>query len=154
MKKCTKCKKVKEEKDFQKTYKKLKDGTKTNSFRSNCRECENSRRRESYSKNPATGILSNIKQRCKKKDIPFNLTIEDIVIPEFCPIMEVPLKRGYKDNYDNSPTVDRIIPHKGYIRGNVRVISMMANRLKSNATEEQLKTFYKNIFKYFNDDIV
>ena len=44
-------------------------------------------------------------------------------------------------NKDFSPSVDRIDPTKGYVRGNVRVISYLANRMKSNATVDQLVRF-------------
>jgi hypothetical protein len=40
---------------------------------------------------------------------------------------------------DNSPTLDRIIPSLGYVRGNVKVISMRANVLKHNASLDELK---------------
>lgn len=149
MKKCVKCGIEKEEKQFAKTYKKKKDNSTPR--RSNCRQCDNKRRQKSYQLNPITGIMSNIKSRCKRDGIPFDITETDVPIPERCPLLNIPLKRGVKGDYDGSPTVDRIIPELGYIKGNVRVISMMANRMKSNATLEQLEEFYKNIFDYMKN---
>lgn len=152
---CSQCGLEKPLKDFHKNYSVRKDRTPTNKGRrANCRICENKRRRESYIKHPETGMLSNIKQRCRKYNIPFNLTLKDIIIPEYCPILEVKLSRGTQEGYANSPTIDRIIPEKGYIKGNIKVISMLANKMKNNATIEQLKLFSKNILSYMNDDIV
>jgi hypothetical protein len=51
--------------------------------------------------------------------------------------------------------LDKIIPELGYVKGNVRIISTLANTMKSNATKDQLLTFAKNIESYMNgEDIV
>lgn len=47
---------------------------------------------------------------------------------------------------DASPTLDRIIPRRGYVPGNVIVVSNLANRIKSSATARQIRrvaTFYE-----------
>jgi hypothetical protein len=90
------------------------------------------------------------KSRAKRHGLPFNLTEDDIDIPVFCPALGIKLERGEqgRGNFDNSPSLDKIIPAKGYVRGNVVVVSMLANRLKSNATIEQLRNladFYTDI---------
>lgn len=83
-------------------------------------------------------ILKSIKTRALKKGLPFDLKVSDIVIPEVCPVLGIPLKWG-DGLQDCTPSVDRVIPELGYIKGNCNVISMRANRLKSNATIEQFK---------------
>ena len=102
-------------------------------------------------------LLERIRSKCKKGNIPFNLTIEDLVVPELCPIFGIPLTFGIKtsDKFretrgvqtpDDSPSVDRIFPKLGYVKGNVVIISYRANVLKSNATPEELQLiaeFYK-----------
>jgi hypothetical protein len=72
-------------------------------------------------------------------EVPFTITVEDIVIPELCPILGIPLKMGRGKFSPNSPTIDRIHPHRGYVSGNVHVISHRANTLKNNATVVELE---------------
>lgn len=48
------------------------------------------------------------------------------------------------DKADNVASLDKIIPEKGYVKGNVQIISNLANRMKSSATQEQILTFSKN----------
>jgi hypothetical protein len=68
------------------------------------------------------------------------LDVDDVTIPAFCPVLGLPLFRnqGGKAQGPNSPTIDRIIPALGYVRGNVRVISSRANSIKSDSTPEEL----------------
>lgn len=65
------------------------------------------------------GQLQRIKQRCKRTGLPFNLTLEDLRIPEICPVLGIEMfYSGQKT--DNTPEIDRIVPSKGYVSGNVR----------------------------------
>ena len=50
------------------------------------------------------------------------ITINDLVFPERCPVLNIPLLSTGKRT-DNSPSLDRIIPSLGYVPGNVKVIS-------------------------------
>jgi hypothetical protein len=84
------------------------------------------------------------KIRAKRKGLPFDLKIEDIVIPERCPMLEIPIARGSGKLNDNSPTLDRREGSKGYVKGNIRVISYKANRAKNNLTFEEMKLMVKN----------
>jgi hypothetical protein len=43
--------------------------------------------------------------------------------------------------------LDRIIPELGYVPGNVKIISMRANRIKTNATIEDIK----NVLLYLKE---
>lgn len=81
-------------------------------------------------------LLSNAKTRAKRDGLPFDLTIDDVVIPERCPILDIPLVRG--GDQDDSPSIDKIVPALGYVRGNIAVISNRANRIKNNATPQEL----------------
>lgn len=87
-------------------------------------------------------ILCNLKKRAKLKGIEFNLELDDIPqIPETCPVLEIPIiiNEGKHQPSDNSPSIDRIDSKKGYIKGNIRIISNRANRIKTDATIEELR---------------
>jgi hypothetical protein len=90
-------------------------------------------------------MLNRAKARAKKNNIPFSITEKDIVIPETCPVMGIKLEhhRGRSGAYKNSPSLDRIVPEKGYVPGNVRVISQLANQCKGNASQEEMLAFAK-----------
>ena len=91
-------------------------------------------------------MLFAAKDRAKKRGIEFSIEESDIIIPDVCPIFRIPLffmphgnaKVGYVD--PNTPTLDRIDNSKGYVKGNVWIISWRANRLKNDATIEELET--------------
>jgi hypothetical protein len=84
-------------------------------------------------------MLHAAKHRAKARDIAFNLDFQDVVIPDTCPVLGIPLFRGKRGMANNCPSLDRIRLTEGYIKGNVRVISFRANRLKSDATIDELK---------------
>lgn len=88
------------------------------------------------------------KKRAKRRGQEFTISADDIVIPQLCPILEIPLFTCNETFCDNSPSVDRIDTTKGYIPGNIHVISHKANAMKSNATPELLRTFCRNISKF------
>jgi hypothetical protein len=88
-------------------------------------------------------MLKRVAQRSKVEGIAFDLTIDDVHIPEICPAIGIPMKRGVGRQYDNSPSLDRIDPKKGYVKGNVAVISFLANRIKTNATADQVEAVSK-----------
>jgi hypothetical protein len=86
----------------------------------------------------AENIIRKAKVRAKEKGWDFNLTPADIAIPEVCPIMGIKLCRNDGQHAADSYSLDRIDSRVGYVTGNVQVISNLANRLKSDATPEQL----------------
>lgn len=101
-------------------------------------------RKEEYLKeeNYPRYMIDRARGRARKKGIEFTITAEDITpIPKFCPILGIPLVRnlGGKTGNDNSPSIDRIDPTKGYVPGNVQVVSHKANWIKGSATLEELR---------------
>jgi hypothetical protein len=114
------------------------------------REHANAWRVEYARKNPARRLLNSARAFAKKSSIPFNLELSDIVIPERCPIFDIPLERGSGERTWNSPSLDRIIPERGYTKGNIVIVSWRANRIKSDASLrelERLTAFYRSITK-------
>ena len=86
-------------------------------------------------KNPKSYLLHNAKSRAKKKNLAFDLTADDFTIPEFCPVFGIKLELTWGEGTkDNKPSLDRIDSSKGYIKGNVQVLSWRANNLKSDGT--------------------
>lgn len=104
-------------------------------------------KREYYNELADRRILSRVKSRAKKGNIPFNLTLEDIVVPETCPVLGIKIYPSQCKNPPNSPSVDRINPELGYIKGNVRVISNRANLLKSNAEVWEIEAVLEDLKK-------
>ena len=94
-------------------------------------------------------MLRAAKCRAKERNVPFNLTADDITIPECCPILGIPLYHSAGKATDNSPSLDRVIPSLGYVTGNVRVISNRANRIKFDATLDELQA----IVQYLSEAI-
>jgi len=93
--------------------------------------------------NPALGMLKHAKYSARKKGIPFNLTLKDIEVPKVCPVFGFRLSVGNAIRNSKSPSLDRVNPRKGYVKGNVRVISWRANDLKKNATLKEVKALLK-----------
>ena len=81
------------------------------------------------------------KKRALRKGFDFNLEIEDIPqIPKICPMLGIEIKANTTHSpLDSSPSLDRIDNTKGYIKGNIQIISNRANRIKSDATVEELE---------------
>jgi hypothetical protein len=80
------------------------------------------------------------RSRSKRKGMEFNIEVSDIVIPELCPYLNVPM---------DSPSLDRIDNNLGYVKGNVEVISLKANRMKNNASLKELISFSKRILHVY-----
>jgi DNA-binding CsgD family transcriptional regulator len=92
-------------------------------------------------------IIRNVKFSAKRRDIEFSICYRDFDLPEYCPLLGVKLTyRGDGDfNGNDRATLDRIDNSKGYIPGNVWVLSRLANTMKNEATNEQLHIFCQNI---------
>ena len=160
-KRCTKCLTVKHIADFY-------FNSCNNRYQSECKDCQNARlskyraelpkekqnhsnelRKQWRRANPASFLLSKAKNRAKEQGIPFLLTKADIVIPNNCPVLGIPLQPS-EGRAAGSPSLDRVIPELGYVPGNVVVISRRANELKRDATVDELvklAEFYSNHFQ-------
>ena len=103
-------------------------------------------------------LLSNAKERAKRNDLPFALSLDDILIPEKCPLTDIPLVShlgtgGSQGPRYNSPTIDRVIPARGYVPGNIEIISSLANSLMGTVTDPEIlspaaQTFAERIHRY------
>lgn len=104
--------------------------------------------RVNYRDNIKMQLFKRAKERATRDNIEFSIDIEDIIVPKFCPILGIELKVSVGKANDASPSLDKIDPKKGYVKGNIMVISRMANIMKAHASFEQLITFSKNILIY------
>ena len=117
-----------------------KNRTKERDRRNRIKNGERIRERERTTrvKNRERYFLIKAKGEAKRRNIPFSLTKEDITIPERCSIFGIPLFWTPKKKADNTPSLDKIIPRLGYVKGNIQIISWKANRIKSDATLNEL----------------
>lgn len=96
-------------------------------------------KREYRKKHWDRALLKGVKQRAKRYNLPVTITADDIIVPKYCPVLGIELKQANGRMNDASPTLDRINPSLGYIKGNVCVMSNRANRIKSDGTIEEHK---------------
>jgi len=94
-------------------------------------------------------MLTRARARARKQNVPCTITKSDIIIPEICPILGIPLVKGKGRMHDNSPSLDKVIPAKGYVPGNILVMSQKANFLKNNATPEELLKLAKWVLQTY-----
>ena len=86
-------------------------------------------------------MVNSARDRAKRRNLDFSITKDDFDIPEVCPILGCPLEVGTGGPQWNSPTLDKWNPSKGYVPGNVWVISHRANNMKTDASKEELLLF-------------
>lgn len=109
---------------------------------------DHEKRKERYRDNPALYLWKSARNRSKTLGIAFDIDPEDILVPLTCPILEIPIDI-LTSNYTTGASLDRVINDKGYVKGNVRVISRKANRMKQDSTIEQLE----KMIAYMRGDI-
>jgi hypothetical protein len=97
---------------------------------------------ESAERNPIRYMVNGAKMRAAKLGVPFDLDWRAIEIPNYCPVLGVPLKRGkVGEPRRASPSLDRLVPSLGYVQSNVRVISQEANAIKQSKSLEEMRAF-------------
>lgn len=84
-------------------------------------------------------MLRQARSRAKRAGLPFSIVLEDIIIPELCPVLDIPLVPGTKMPHAGSPSLDKFIPSLGYVPGNIYVISRRANTMKSDGSVEDVR---------------
>jgi hypothetical protein len=104
-------------------------------------------------KSPEYIIWYRAKDNAKEYGRDFDISIEDILIPEECPYLGLKLDTYFDNNHSsNYYSIDRIDSSKGYVKDNIQIISLLANTMKNSATSEQLVTFAKNVLKIHNPE--
>lgn len=131
----------------------------TQTLTSNQREYQNNadeykrRARKSYAKTFETResrlhrMIVEARSRAKGRGLPFEIEDEDVVWNDICPVLGIPIhyeERKGRGGDDNSPSLDRIENVLGYVKGNVRLISNRANKLKNRMTKDEALLIWKN----------
>jgi hypothetical protein len=83
-------------------------------------------------------MLGDARIRAKKANVPFSITEADIKYPKVCPILNLKLDTTPGSSTDTSPSLDRVVPSRGYVPGNIQIISNRANILKRDASMVEL----------------
>ena len=90
---------------------------------------------------PISHLIIVARCRAKRLGLAFEIYAGDFVdAPLYCPVFGMKLKY-YGQAGPNDPasaTLDRIDQRKGYVRGNVAIVSFRANNLKGKANPEDL----------------
>lgn len=157
-KSCTKCKQVKPLTEFHRSPN-SRDGR---VWKCNLCACELTRiwrkknhayaissKRKARRQKPKEHMLWRAQNHARIIGVACTITLKDLEIPDFCPVLNVrlnPLPKSGKAQ-PNSASIDRIDSTKGYIPGNVWVISLRANQIKRDATWQELEALANSVRK-------
>ena len=94
-------------------------------------------------KNPSCRLLWQAYSNAHTKGIEYSLVKEDLPLPATCPVLGIPLFYTKGKRTDNTPSVDRIDPTRGYTKDNVVVVSWKANNMKGSMSFDELKRLYE-----------
>jgi hypothetical protein len=113
-----------------------------------CKRCsaksrEVERRNRSWKDDLIGTLWKNTRARAKAAGIEHTLTREDIIIPEFCPVLGIKLHTEDRKAKFAAPSIDRIDNSKGYTPDNIVVVSVRANILKRDATLTEMRALVK-----------
>lgn len=81
--------------------------------------------------------LSEKRTNARRQNIECTIRWSDLEWPTHCPITGIELDYYNEKREQNSPTFDRVDSTKGYVPGNVAILSARANRIKDNGTAEE-----------------
>lgn len=87
---------------------------------------------------PGRAMWERAQKRAFDRNLEFALQKDSVFVPRNCPVLGVAITPGSK-RAATSPSLDRILPTRGYVPGNVRVICDHANRLKGDRSVEELR---------------
>lgn len=118
-----------------------------------CYKCQAVRLQRYRKVDPIAKLLAIAKHRAKKAGIEFSLKETDVSIPLHCPYLGIELTTEVGNGWlPSAASLDRVDNSKGYVPGNVRVISLKANKMKSNCTKTELIMFANAILVLHPDN--
>lgn len=97
-------------------------------------------------------VLSNIRVRCKEKNVECDIDrayLEELLEAQgdVCALTGWPLWKSEGSFEANSLTVDRLDPTRGYVRGNVRLVTFQANAARGPWDDAQLLKFCRAVLR-------
>ena len=96
--------------------------------------------RNSERRDPLKAWFRTAKGNAKRDGKEFTIELSDLPqIPDHCPVLGIKLRMVGPRYDDYAPSLDRRDNSIGYVPGNVVIISRRANRLKGDATPEELR---------------
>ena len=146
---CTTCGEAKPKSQFSYNIR----GDYSSGKRKQCKRCgrgaiTQARRSRNWTHKAANVIWRNSLQRAKRAGLEHTIQLADIIIPEVCPVLGIPLHREDKSTWMNAPSIDRIKNTEGYTKGNIIIVSRRANILKRDASIEELMMIAKFYSQY------
>lgn len=101
-------------------------------------------RKQRHSDEPWHQMVITARRSSTRTNVPFDIDAEYVksIFPtdNKCPVFETLFTTSTKGKTrDQSPSLDKIIPSLGYVKGNVVIISLKANRMKNNGSIEELQ---------------
>ena len=127
----------------------LRQDRKTPIRRPYCMSCKNNIQRARHAAHrriaPFKLKASKCAARARSMGVPCDITPEYLeeIWTGVCPALGVPIKWDADRSDEMASELDRLVPDKGYIKGNVAFISRKVNRLKNNATTTELEQLLK-----------
>jgi hypothetical protein len=135
------------EKEYMREYKKkwlLENPNYMKNYREKNKDKIKAKRNSTLKASIPSYLLRQAKRRARDKGLPCDITKEDIIIPEKCPVLGIDIKSsiGKGKAEDGTPSIDRIDNALGYTKQNIIVVSWRANRLKGSLTFDEIKRLY------------
>lgn len=147
---CKDCSKQSRDDYYSKNKEKIKE--KHSEWRTNNKDYIATQRIVKKEEDPRKSLLYGAKYRATQRGLPFNLELEDIIIPEYCPVLNIKLEFFHTSQNRSSPSLDRIDSNLGYTKDNTQVISWLANTMKTNASKEELLLFANWVLTTFKEE--
>lgn len=153
---CSVCRKSKPMEQFEPKVR----PTGTVSYRKTCRSCYQKKRYQNVTQDPykfLALIFTQLKSSRKKKrpDLKWNITLDDVIDvwdeqEGRCALSGV-LMTHAKDGQGKkelNASLDRILPHEGYVVGNIQLVTHRVNIMKHNLSEDMFFWWCKNIIDF------
>jgi hypothetical protein len=137
---CTRCEQMKPVSEFRRERTRLAlDGTPA--IKASCAQCYCVRFAAKYHGSLTSRIytlFNSVKGRAKDTGIAFTIDLDTLIIPDRCPVLDVPFVISAERQHPHAPSFDRINPKRGYVPGNVQIVCWLVNKIKSDCDDPEV----------------